>query len=240
MKKYLYLFLTMVPLLFSSCSDDDKLPAVTPTGHGTVTDDQGNTYEWVRIGDLQWTTSNAKNGPYITDNTYFTNFQWVSLFTDDYGYVDYDAVDEYVESYVPEYGNLMNYAGAVASAPEGWRLPTDEDWQKLERVLGMHDTNKIGRRGNGQAFRLQETDGGTELGMQLGGAFLYAPYGGVLDMPLNYQDVYGYYWTSTIDPANQDEESAYFRKFLGGQGGIWRESGSTRQLMSVRWVKDAD
>lgn len=239
MKKYLYLLLTVAPLLFPSCSDDDKLPVVTPTGHGTVTDDQGNTYEWVRIGDLQWTTSNAKNGPEIYENKYFTRWEWVYIYTDKWG-VDDDAVDEYNESYRTVYGNLMNYQAAVASAPEGWRLPTDEDWQKLERALGMSGTDKNGRRGNGQAFRLQEKDGGTELAMQLGGAFLYKPYGGVLDMGLVYQDVYGYFWTSTIDPANKDEESAYFRKILGGQGEIWRESASTNQLMSVRWVKDAE
>lgn len=239
MKKYLYLLLTMTPLLFSSCSDDDKLPAVTPSGHGTVTDDQGNTYEWVRIGDLLWTTSNAKNGPEIYENSYFDRSEWVYIYTDRWG-VDDEAVEEYNETYRPVYGNLMNYAGAVASAPEGWRLPSDEDWQKLERALGMSDTNKTGRRGNGQAFRLQEADGGTELAMQLGGAFLFAPSFGWISMNLDYQKVYGYYWTSTINPANQDEESAYFRKFFAGQGSVWRESGSTQQLMSVRWVKDAE
>ncbi len=35
------------------------------------------------------------------------------------------------------YGNLLSYDDAVASTPEGWRLPTDEDWQKLEQALGM-------------------------------------------------------------------------------------------------------
>ena len=243
MKKYIFLLLTVAPLLFSSCSDDDdKLPKITPAERGTVTDNEGNVYDWVRIGDLLWTTSNAKNGPYILDNQYYDRFSWKTLFEDDYGYIDYDAVDEYEQSYLPEYGNLMNYAGAVASAPDGWRLPSDDDWQKLERHLGMTGTDRTGRRGNGQAFRLQEKGSGTELAMQLGGAFIFQPAFGWISLDLDFEQVYGYYWTSTLRPlsSTSDEESAYFRKFLGGQGGIWREACSTQQLMSVRWVKDAE
>lgn len=238
MKKYIYLLLTVAPLLFSSCSDDDdKLPKITPTERGTVTDNEGNVYDWVRIGDLLWTTSNAKNGPDVWEVQYYDNFEWLYIFD---GYDDEPESIDYVENYRPVYGNLMNYAGAVASAPEGWRLPSDEDWQKLERHLGMTGTDRTGRRGNGQAFRLQEKGSGTELAMQLGGAFIFQPKFGWVSLPLDFEQVYGYYWTSTINPSNPDEESAYFRKFLNGQGYIWRESCSTQQLMSVRWVKDAE
>lgn len=238
MKKFILLLLSVTPLLFSACNDDDdKLPSVRPSDRGVVVDDMGNSYEWVRIGDLLWTTSNAKNGPNVWDVQYYSNFQWLYIFD---GYEDSSSSIDFVENHMPEYGNMMNYAGAVASAPDGWRLPTDEDWQKLERALGMNNTNSVGRRGNGQAFRLQEKGTGTELAMQLGGAFLLTPTWGWEELPLDFVGVYGYYWTSTINPANPDEESAYFRKFFANRGEIWRESGSTQQLMSVRWVKDAE
>jgi uncharacterized protein (TIGR02145 family) len=35
------------------------------------------------------------------------------------------------------FGNLYTYEQALALAPEGWRLPTDEDWQKLEQAMGI-------------------------------------------------------------------------------------------------------
>ena len=31
-----------------------------------------------------------------------------------------------------EHGNLYTWEEALAACPEGWRLPTDEDWQNLE------------------------------------------------------------------------------------------------------------
>lgn len=238
MKKIIYFLLSLTPLLFSSCGDDDKAPSLNPTERGTVTDNLGNTYEWVRIGDLLWTTSNAKNGPDVWECEYYNLQEWTHIF-ESYGYPDDELIEDYCTNYIPVYGNLMNYAGAVASAPDGWRLPTDEDWQKLERALGMSNTDSRGMRGNKEALRLQEKGCGTELAMQLGGAFLYEPAYGWVDLSLRFEEVYGYYWTATIDPANQDEEMAYFRKFFSGSGKIWRESTSTLQLMSVRWVRDA-
>lgn len=227
------LLLSLCSLFFAACDDDDKLPAVSPTDHGTVVDNMGNTYNWVRIGDLQWTTSNACNGPDIMDVQFFDRLSW-----------DYVSVNEdyYYDTYLPRYGNLMNHAAAVASAPDGWRLPTDEDWQKLERCLGMTDTAKRGPRGNGQAFRLQEVGEGTELAMSLAGAFILEPVFGYMRLPLNYVEVYGFYWTSTIDDSSStnNEEMAYYRKFFKDKGQIWRESCSAQQLMSVRWVKDVE
>ena len=32
---------------------------------------------------------------------------------------------------------LYTYEGALKAVPEGWRLPTDDDWKKLEATLGM-------------------------------------------------------------------------------------------------------
>lgn len=239
MKKIIYFLLSLTPLLLSSCSDDDdKVPSLTPTERGTVTDNDGNTYGWVRIGNLRWTTSNAKNGPGVWECRYYTNFEWTYVF-DSYGSPSKTKIKDFTENYMPVYGNLMNYDGAVASAPDGWRLPTDDDWKDLERALGMNDADNMGMRGNGQAFRLQEKDGGTELAMQLGGGFILTPSYGVVNLPLDYEGVFGYYWTSTLDPdCDKDEPKVYFRKFFNGKGVIWREFSTTQQLMSVRWVQD--
>lgn len=42
--------------------------------------------------------------------------------------------------YVAKYGFLYTFEGAKAAVPEGWRLPTDEDWQQLERSLGLTES----------------------------------------------------------------------------------------------------
>lgn len=52
MKKFIYAFLTLASLAFVSCGDDDdSLPNIVPQDRGTVTDNEGNVYDWVRIGD---------------------------------------------------------------------------------------------------------------------------------------------------------------------------------------------
>lgn len=72
-KKLIYPILMLVPVLLGSCNDDDVV-VMEPTAQGTVVDDMGNNYDWVRIGDLEWTTSNALNGPLCSDATFEGNW----------------------------------------------------------------------------------------------------------------------------------------------------------------------
>lgn len=244
MKKFIYFLMAMTPLLCGSCSDDDKLPSLTPSQRGTVVDNEGNTYEWVRLGDLLWTTSNANNGPDVWETEYYAG--------DVYGYLkvfhnvgfnnrlNQSQVEDYTQNYRPVYGNLMTFDAAKASAPEGWRLPTDEDWQKLERYLGMSGTASKGARGDGQAYRLRENGSGTELAMLPGGGFILQPANGWVSLDLEFEEINGFYWTSTFSDANADEPTAYYRKFYTVSGKIWRECALANNMMSVRWVKDAE
>lgn len=48
-----------------------------------------------------------------------------------------DEADAKVGHYAAEHGYLYSLAGARMAVPDGWRLPTDEDWKKLEMALGM-------------------------------------------------------------------------------------------------------
>ncbi len=212
---------------------DDNLPSIIPSARGTVTDDKGNTYNWVRIGNQDWTTSNAKNGTNAAELTYYNGFGYVDAFSE-------TQQKDFAENYYPFYGNLLSFEEAKASAPEGWRLPSDEDWQILERTLGMDHTADKGWRGtDGVGFKLQEAGYGTELGLQIGGNCVWKPVYGWMELKLNYVKEYGYYWTSTIDPSYTDAETAYFRKLCFGQGGVERQCGKTDRLLSVRWVRDA-
>ena len=43
-------------------------------------------------------------------------------------------------NYSSEYGYLYTYEAALAAVPEGWRLPSDDDWKKLEAALGMQQS----------------------------------------------------------------------------------------------------
>ena len=229
--KSFFIYAICLAALFTACSDDETLN-IFPTERGTVTDNEGNVYDYVRIGDLCWTTTNALNGVPLADLTYFTGYRYVNAF-------DEEMQEELRQNYIPVYGNLMSYEEALASAPEGWRLPSDEDWQALERALGMTNTNSKGWRGDGTAFKMQEYGTGTELAMRIGGVCTWKAVYGWMELELDYVGEYGYYWTSTIDTSYEDIEAAYYRKLCFGRGSVERQAGRTDKLMSVRWVRDA-
>ena len=104
---------------------------------GTVTDIDGNVYKTAKIGDLWWMMENLKvthyqNGesiPNVTDAR-----EWDALETGAWCTYDNDPANG------ETYGLLYNWYAVDDSrklAPEGWRVPTDEEWKQLEMVLGM-------------------------------------------------------------------------------------------------------
>ena len=124
MKKYIIAIFACCWAIFSSCSDDDKLPNINPAATGEYTDERdGNTYGWVRIGDLEWMTSNLK---YYPEAPYYECTY--DLFGANYAVkvrshlLDIDFAADY-----KEYGNFYTWEEARTLCPEGWRLPTDED-----------------------------------------------------------------------------------------------------------------
>lgn len=232
-KIILFLSSLVVAVAFNACDDND-LPDVVPTDQGTVTDNEGNTYEWVRIGDLLWTTSNADNGPLMDDYRYYDNTEWTNAFS--------KKQKKWLQSdYHPVYGNLMTWDDAVESAPEGWRVPTDEDWQNLERTLGMKDTGGRGWRGEeGVGRKMQESQTGCRLGLQLGGFMTVVPSGYAwVDIKLDFDGEYGAYWTSSLVESAPDHKTAMYRKVHCVNGGVDREAGRCDKLMSVRWCRNA-
>ena len=101
-----------------------------------VIDIDGNEYQTVKIGDQWWTSQNLKttryrNGdpiPNITDNS-----EWVKLKTSAY------CVYNNTDSMAHTYGFLYNCYAIEDDrniAPEGWHVPTSDEWQALVDYLG--------------------------------------------------------------------------------------------------------
>lgn len=236
MKTYLYI-LAFLLITGTGCGNDNEAKMPEPEATGTVVI-AGETYGWVRYDGLDWMTSNFKGGTPYDEN-------YINYDGDDpiYTYVD----DEQAELDFETYGNQLCYEEAVACCPEGWRLPTDADWQRLERVFGMSASQAAssGWRGSHEGELMQQ-EGGIHL--LLGGqcSMVAGSYNNIY-----WRNVreFGYYWSSTPDPDYTTSLAVYYRRIRAHSGQIERYSvaiqetnhmdDKTDRFMSVRYVRDA-
>ncbi len=100
----------------------------------TAEDADGNVYDTLRIGDQVWTVEHWRATTFA-DGTPIPKVadaeEWSVLSTPAYCY--YDNKEENKE----KYGVLYNWyaAGSGKIAPEGWRVPDNDDWKQLEEYL---------------------------------------------------------------------------------------------------------
>ncbi len=110
----------------------------------TVTDADGNVYNTVTIGDQIWTVENLKTTKY-NDGTPIVEWQfgmdWFSLIekVSMYQWADTSDLNDYFDEELPfdHYGALYNYFAIQTGklAPEGWRIPSVQDFKDLENYL---------------------------------------------------------------------------------------------------------
>jgi len=113
--------------------DQMKAEIFTQIAGGKVTDYDGNSYNTVKIGNKIWMAENLN-------------------YTTGYGSWCYDDK----ESNCNTYGRLYNWETAKKVCPDGWHLPTDEEWKELEMYLGMSqaDVDNQGWRGINEGSKL--------------------------------------------------------------------------------------
>ena len=111
---------------------------------GTVTDIDGNEYETVKIGDQWWMAENLKVTRYNdgTDIDYpVANQDWMERTAGAYAIYPHGTVDgiDSDEEMVDAYGKLYNWYAVDDDrglCPEGWGVPSDEEWTNLGDYLG--------------------------------------------------------------------------------------------------------
>lgn len=221
---------TIVSLLFccAACNDDDENGSVkvTPDDKGVYTDERdGHEYNWIRYGNLEWMVENMR---FEAEEGYY-NVYIPSDLTDK----EYDLM---FEKNYSVYGYLYDWEAALSVVPEGWRLPTDEDWKALEISLGMSsaEAERIGWRGNMEGDFLRQED---FLHLQTGGFYdcRLKTYGTEY-IPYNIS-VCGMFWSASKDEM-KSAEAYIFREVRYNSGQINRNSTIKEKLMSVRCVRD--
>lgn len=217
---------------FIACSDDDDTvpKMVYPTQKGIFTDTRdGYVYHWVRYDTLDWMVD---NGHYLIDDDAYCRVYSTSAGE---GRTDYNDMTNW-----SKYGCLYTQSGAQMACPEGWRIPTDDDWQSLERYFGMSQKEAKAYNWRGMIAQnlMQNSEDSTTIHLQLGG--FYAESWINWGSHMREWSVMGYYWTSTIDES-KGNDLYFYRKIMWNKNGVYRQSTSPEDLFfSVRYVRRAE
>ncbi len=192
---------------FTSCKKDDTTDEPSTDNGNTFTDSRDNkTYPLVKIGTQTWF---AKNLSYAGDSAKcYDN--------------ESDSCDKY--------GRLYDSLSAQTACPNGFHLPTDDEWKTLEMHLGMSSTDAdlTGYRGTTEAYTLlKDSSSGFNAsysGMAFGSSYFY--YGTQVG-----------FWSSTQSSNN----NKYFMRFLksASSGQIGRGNTSAYGIKAcVRCLKN--
>jgi uncharacterized protein (TIGR02145 family) len=228
--------LTFILFFLTACEKKENKVVDTSTV-GTVTDVDGNIYGTVKIGSQWWMTENLKvtsykDGTKITEVLPIENDSiWAKL--DSAAFCKTDD----------RFGLLYNWyavSNAKQIAPEGWHIPTDDDWKKLEVEIGMSvaESVKTGWRGTNEAEKLiiKSSEGWIEpvhFGSNVTG-FLALPGGcRVFNGTSNVLSNTAFWWTST-----EKNNQAYYRYIDSKQKTIFRHYAYKQYGFSIRCVKD--
>jgi uncharacterized protein (TIGR02145 family) len=222
----LVLLLTALSLVLGSCSNDK---GTEPIARETVTDIDGNTYNTVTIGSQVWMAENLKvthyrNGdeiPKVTDNT-----TWQNLTSGAYSEYNNDV------STVSTYGRFYNWYAVNDSrriAPEGWRVPSDEDWQTLIDYLSGTFEAGGKMKETGTAHWNTPYYGATnESGLSVRGSGHRNWDGSYLD-----QKGSAWFWSSTED----NSTDAWYRSLYYDNAGIARDNYLKLDGFAIRCLK---
>ena len=210
------------------------------TNMNVVIDIDGNVYQSVKIGDQYWMAENLKvthyrNGDAIPNVT--GNIEWSNLTTG--AYCNYNNDDTNADTY----GSLYNWYAVDDSrniAPEGWHVPTDEEWKELEMYLGMSqsEADGTGFRGTDEGSKLKSTSGWFNNGngtddygfSALPGSYRGADGGG----GYYFLGKYAYFRSSTEGSSNY----VWYRILDYNYSYIGRGLGNKDGGLSVRCVRD--
>jgi len=150
----------IILLLIVGCEEpvapEDACGVAGGDGANCISDIDENYYKTIQIGNQLWMAENLKvthynNGDEITH--IINNEDWGSFVEGQYGIYDNNPTNADI------YGNLYN--GAVVNddrgvCPEGFHVPSDEEFMELEMFLGMSEEEAYSEQWRG-------TDEGSKL-----------------------------------------------------------------------------
>lgn len=200
-------------------------------------------YEYVIIGDQVWMQKNLnvshyRNGDVIPNVT--SSSEWSNLTTGAWCYYNNDEANGLI------YGKLYNWFTVNDErglAPEGWHIPSDEEWKLLEMELGMsqEEADDFGWRGTNQGSQIAgradlwedgELDKNSDFNI-INLNILPSGYRGLNSEFWNIK-MFANFWTSN----NYRDEFTFFRNLYFNKMQIYRTDANKTYGYSVRCIKD--
>jgi uncharacterized protein (TIGR02145 family) len=236
-KLFLNALLAVVLVFLVGCNEEDE--NVHFIESSTLTDVDGRIYKTVKIGDQWWMAENLA----VTHFNDGTPLDFYALSDADSLWAN-AATPSYTVINDSLFGYLYNFHVVESSkniAPEGWHVPTDEDWKILEREIGMSidESNALGWRGTNEAEKLAvKYSRGWPEGAPLFGTDEYGfnakPAGcRLFNGETNYQGNLTFWWT-----ASTNGNEAWYRYLDANQTRIFRQHTYKGYGMSIRCVKN--
>lgn len=100
---------------------------------GTFTDSRDNrAYRWVKIGDQVWMSENLAWLPKVSpsaDGSFTEPFYYV------HSYNRTNVSEAKTTDNYKTYGVLYNWPAALEACPEGWHLPSNDEWEQLAQYV---------------------------------------------------------------------------------------------------------
>lgn len=210
---------------------------------GTVTDVEGNVYNYITIGTQTWMVENLKTTKYndgasiplVNDAP-----DWLNVLSPGYCFYNNDEANK------NKYGALYNWytVNSGKLAPIGWHVPTDVEWttltsylsnngygfggsgidvaKSLSSTFGWNSSSTIGAVGKDQA-----NNNSSGFTAQPGGNRMYNGY-------FNYLGSSGVWWSST----GFNTYNAWFRVVSYDNGDVSRGYGGMQSGSSVRCIRN--
>ena len=202
-----------------------------------LTDERdGRSYTASRIGNQTWMVDNLEYMPLVCPPDWESDT--LALYYV-YGYHGTDLNEARGSNNYNTYGVLYNYKAAMSACPDGWHLPSDDEWKVLEVYLGMEpeDANQVRWRMTGDVgMKLKSVTGWEANGSGNNSSGFDALPGGSRGDSGTFSGIGSRcnFWTSTLSVS-----SLPWNRFLSfDNNGVSRYGLNHSLGFSVRCIKD--
>ncbi|HEX2920164.1 MAG TPA: fibrobacter succinogenes major paralogous domain-containing protein [Bacteroidales bacterium] len=214
----------------------NEISFITP-----VADVEGNIYKTVKIGNQVWTADNLRT-VHLNDNTVIPevrdSLQWVILTTPAYVWNRNNPANKDV------HGALYNWYTVSTGrlCPDGWHIPTNAEFETLERTIGVPADSIAfwGWRGQGTSAKLKDSIGWlTGAGNNSSGfSAKGSGYRAWTNGQFRALGEITYFWTATDDSPNNKPTVAWYRRLDASNQYIYKATTEKEGGKSIRCVKN--